>query len=267
MKTQFAFCLMAATLVTGCASGPKYAPPVHPTLKSLGNPALPRDLSISKLHVEFHESETLGKLIRTSLEQRGQPLAEGVKDAAYRVTFAGIFRSDGAIKVAPIHLGPIFEDAAQLNSSQGLATLTPGQATGQIASQVLASSIMNAGYANFFGGNIVEALSKATGVTGFVNKKLFGHEKGICFNRCDLWTYSRQIAFVEVKIKQDEKVVTNFGRMAFAYQEEPVAQELIMMALESSIDGLLGKPVPAEPSTGTSYPVSIPTPEMPSVSK
>lgn len=267
MKSQFALCLMAATLFTGCASGPKYAPPIPPTLKSLGNPTLPEDLRAAKLHVEFHESETLGKLIRTSLEQRGQPLAEDAKDAAYRVTFAGMFRSDGAIKVAPLLLGPIFEDAAHLNTSRGLATLTPGQATGQIASQVLASSLMNAGYANFFGGNIVEAISKATGVTGFVNKNLFGHEKGICFNRCDLWTYSRQIAFIEVKIKQDEKVVTNFGRMAFAYQEEPIAQELIMMALESSIDGLLGKPVPAEPTPGKPYPVAIPMPEMPTVNK
>lgn len=267
MKARLATCILTAIVLTGCASGPKYAPPIPPTVKPLGKPELPADINTSPIYVEFYESETLGKLIRNALVQQGQPLAQTRESARYQVLFKGMFRSDGVIKVAPILLGPIFENAARLNSSGGFATLTPGQATGQIASQVISSSLMNAGYVNFFGGNIIEALSKATGVTGFVNKNLFGHERGICFNRCDLWTYSRQIALIEVMIKQDNKDLTNFGRMAFTYQEQPVAQEIIMMALESSIDGLMGKTIPTDATVEKTYPVAIPAPEMPATEK
>ena len=259
MRINVLISLSFACLVTGCASGPKYADPIPPTVKPVGQQNVPADLKEQKLLVEFEGSPTMTRVLRTALSSQGQPLALHPDESFYQVTFKGVFRSDGAVQAGPAQLGALFESSAPLKDGSSLATLTPGGAAGEIASQVLASSLMNAGYVNFAGTNILESVLKASGISGAINEKLFGNKHGICVARCDRFEYSRQMAFVEVKIKQGEATVSHFGRLAFTYQRDMVPQAVIQLALESAYGALAAGSSLEEPTPSKPYPITIPS--------
>lgn len=228
--------LLVATLLSSCAaSGPERAVvPEEPRLLLVGIDMASNPLSKANIFVEFSHSPSMSELLRKQLSDKGMLVSNDRDASEYILVISGDFWSKGKYNVAPMELGPIF-DSAQIAANRSYKIGDDRRNALDAAILFTGAEAFSSGYFNQMGAGIIESISKASGISGWVNEKLVGDPKGICFKDCEEREYSRQRARVEVKVYKDGHQIARFGRAAESYQKTFMPNLLIQMALEATL--------------------------------
>lgn len=239
--------VLSVGLLGACASPPVQQsdrPADPPRILLVGVDHVPADIGKGPLWIAYPDSPALSARIRGALSDRGFALVNDEGAARYRIRVTGTFRSEGKVVVAEMPLGPIFEDASKAWTNRNLSTASTAQATTQGGIAVAGAEYTRMGYQNLFGGEVITALSKAIGVSGWFNEALVGDRRGICLSDCTYFHHSRQRARFDMYLTGPDGIEHRFGRAAEVYQQAFIPAELISVALNATLD-VLGGPTPA----------------------
>lgn len=231
----------AITLLAGCAAKgpPRVVKQEPPRLMLVGVDVFPSDIVTEPLYVEFEGSDSMTSYLLEAFKHKGFNIAHSGSQARYRILLNGHFTSKGKITVPPTQLGPIFDDADAATNARDYRTAKPAEAAAGTAALIHTAEVFNTGYLNFMGAGIVGALLSSTGISGKLNVMMGFHPKGICAANCEDWDFTRQHARVEAHLLDGDNRIARFGRAAETYQPDFIPQELILMALDGTVNAVL----------------------------